>query len=151
MLTVKPYSFTQVPRASFKSHIRENEFFSAAIKETKTDFSMAGYLNKGLATLKALRGLSEDGKDTQVEFLIKDGKVYTKLNGAIADKYTFKTHAKKGVDVQNAIINYAKETGAYSNAPLNETENKVTEAELELAKIKAKLFREMQRKLAIYD
>ena len=135
---------------SFKSQIIANDYYKSAIKETKTDFSMAGYLNKGLRTVKALRGISEDGNHNLLEFFIKDNKVFTKVNGSIDKQYTFKSKGNKGADIQAAIINYAKETSSYSEAPLSKAEEKVIELQLLLGQAKVQLYKEMQNKLNFY-
>ena len=85
-----------------------------------------------------------------VEFITKDKRVYTKINGAIRNEYTFDATKDKGLDAQNAIIQYAKQTNSFHYQPLSKTEEKMFQLQNQLSEVKATLFKEMHRKIKIY-
>lgn len=137
---------------NFKSQIKSNDFFRAGLDATKRDLSMAGNNNtpRGLNIVKALEGLSNNGNGEFVEFLTKDKRVYTKVNGAIRNEYTFDATKDTGLDAQNAIIQYAKQTNSFHYPPLSKTEEKMYQLQNQLSEVKATLFKEMHRKIKIY-
>ncbi len=136
---------------NFKSQIKSNDFFRAGLDATKKDLSMAGNnTQRGLNTVKALEGLSMNGNSEFVEFLTKDKRVYTKINGAIRNEYTFDATNNKGLDAQNAIIQYAKQTNSFHYKPLSKTEEKMFQLQNQLSEVKAVFFKEMHRKIKIY-
>lgn len=136
---------------NFKSQIKSNDFFKAGLDATKKDLSMAGNnVKRGLNTVKALEGLSINGNSEFVEFITKDKRVYTKINGAIRNEYTFDATKDKGLDAQNAIIQYAKQTNSFHYQPLSKTEEKMFQLQNQLSEVKATLFKEMHRKIKIY-
>lgn len=136
---------------NFKSQIKSNDFFRAGLDATKKDLSMAGNnTQRGLNTVKALEGLSMNGNSEFVEFLTKDKRVYTKINGAIRNEYTFDATNNNGLDAQNAIIQYAKQTNSFHYKPLSKTEEKMFQLQNQLSEVKAVFFKEMHRKIKIY-
>lgn len=135
---------------NFKSHIVNNDFFKEGIKTTKKDMTMVGNTQKGLNTLKAIEGLSLNGKNDFVEFLQKENKILTKVNGKVDPAYTFESTGNIGTDSQFAIFKYAKNTNSFSYKPISPTEEKIIDLQNKLSETKANFLREMHRKLNSY-
>lgn len=136
---------------NFKSHIKENDFYRAGIESAKNDLTPHGFHQRGINTLKALEGIGFDKKPDFVEFFQKDGRVYTKINGAIDDNRTFWAQNSYGVNAQYAIIQYAKSNNSLSEKPLTEAEKKVIALKEELSNAEALMLKDYQNRLNIYS
>ncbi len=135
---------------NFKSHIIENDYYRVAIKSAQQDLTSGGAYQRGINTLKSLEGINLDGKHDLVEFFQKDGKVYTKINGAVDESRTFPAQKKCGINAQNAIINYAKSNNALTKEPMFDSERKVLAVKAELKKAEDVMCRDLKSRLNRY-
>lgn len=135
---------------NFKSHIRENDYYHAAIDSAKNDLRPDGFYERGVNTLKALEGLSYDKKQDFVEFFQRDGKVYTKINGAIDETRTFPAKNRYGTNAQYAIIQYAKSNNSFSEEPLSDSEKKVIAVKENLANAEKAMCKDYKNRLNRY-
>lgn len=135
---------------NFKSHIKTNDYYRAAIDSAKNDLTPNGFHRRGMNTLKALEGISYDGKQDFVEFFQQDGKVYTKINGAIDENRTFWAQNGYGTNAQYAIIQYARSNNSFSEEPILDSERKVIAIKEELVNAEKTMCRDFQNKLNWY-
>ena len=136
---------------NFKSQIRENDYYRAAIDAAKKDLTKQDYhKRRGVNTLKALNGIDFDGSINFVEFFQKGDKVYTKINGAVDESRTFPARNGYGTNAQYAIIQYAQSQNAFSKEPISEYEKKVIDLKKELVKAEEAMYKDFQNRLNRY-
>lgn len=135
-------------RISFKSHVVKNDVYNDAIKQTKTDFSYVGNLNRALLTLKSLYGISDNKQHDFVEFIREEDKFLTKVNGKIDPKYTIRV--KDGTGPCLAIINYAMKNSCCPQKPLTRSEEVVCDLKLKLEMAESAMRKEMLKRLELF-